>query len=264
MKARNNAVILLRRTLHKGRRQLRVLPDAKTSATVTGRALCSALAASISLALLVILPVVASANTYQIDDGSAEIGAANSAGGDFIALNEFTVTPGNDLITSISIAWARTGDLGYNGLSYEAILWQDSSGVGNPTGATLPTVIPGNVISGSGTNTFVTSTFSSPVLVTGTHFFVGFLITTAPGQSAIAGDTSMLLTNRSFYALNSAGAGDINNLSTNPSGILTFGPTFMIRADAVPEPSTNGLIFAGLVVAAGCFLRRSSMTARGA
>ena len=43
--------------------------------------------------------------TYVIDDGTAEDSIGLTAGGSFIACNSFPVTAGNNLITSISIAW---------------------------------------------------------------------------------------------------------------------------------------------------------------
>ncbi len=43
--------------------------------------------------------------TYMIDDGTAEDSIGLTAGGTFTAANLFAVTGGNNIITSIEIAW---------------------------------------------------------------------------------------------------------------------------------------------------------------
>lgn len=208
-------------------------------------------------------PDVARANTYQIDDGTTEFAAGNGNGGDLIALNQFAVTPGNNVINSISIAWGSPGDGSLNGLSYTAVLWNDPvpDGVPNDPPVVLGTV-PG-VITGSGTNTFVTTTFSTPITVLTPDFFVGFIITNSVGQSPGAFDVNTLFTGRSFLATNAAGAGDIFNLNNNDfGGARPFDPTWMIRADAVPEPSSYGLILVGMASGAGYFLCRKRLPGR--
>ena len=180
----------------------------------------------------------------------------NSVGGDLIALNEFTVTGGDNLITSISIAWGGPGDSSLNGLTYTAVLWDDPDNNGIPNDP--PTVLgtlSNQVISSSGTNSFVTSTFSTPVTVLTQNFFVGFIITNAAGQLPGAADANTLLTGRSFFELAPAGAGNINNLNLN-GGARLFDPTWLIRANAVPEPSIYILLVVGLLFCGQRFLRR--------
>src|SRR3954464_15579796 len=43
--------------------------------------------------------------TYMIDDGTAEDSIGLTAGGNLLCLNSFPVSAGNNVITSISIAW---------------------------------------------------------------------------------------------------------------------------------------------------------------
>lgn len=214
--------------------------------------------------LLVTAPRSAKAFNYAIDDGTAE-DSVGDGGGDVIALNEFAVTGGNNVINSISIAWGTPlfPEPTLNGLSYTAILWSDPNGDGSPVDAAVLGTVPG-VISNASTNTFLTSTFGSPITVLTPNFFVGFIIT---GGNFPAGfDTSAPLPNRSFIAGGAAGTGDINNLPNNEffGTIESFGiiGNFTIRADAsqVPEPSTWAMMGVGAVILAGLlrFRRRTS------
>src|SRR3954468_17554382 len=120
--------------------------------------------------------------TYVIDDGTAEDSIGLTAGGTFVACNSFPVTGGNNVITSISIAWGTPAfpDPTLDGLSYTAVLWSDPNGDGSPTDAVLVSQPPG-VSPQAGTDTFITSTIP-PTMVTTTDFFVGFLVTHNAGQ----------------------------------------------------------------------------------
>ena len=113
--------------------------------------------------------------TYMIDDGTAEDSIGLTSGGSFVACNSFPVTGGNNVITSISIAWGTPAfpDPTLNGLPYTAVLWSDPNGDGSPTDAVVLAMAPG-VISQQGTDTFIT-TVIPPTMVTTANFFVGFL-----------------------------------------------------------------------------------------
>jgi hypothetical protein len=148
--------------------------------------------------------------TYMIDDGTAEDSIGLTAGGSFVACNSFPVTGGNNVITSISIAWGTPAfpDPTLNGLPYTAVLWSDPNGDGSPTDAVVLAQAPG-VISQQGTDTFIT-TVIPPTMVTTTNFFVGFLITHVGGQFPAAFDeTAPTLPGRSFVAQTA----NINDLS---------------------------------------------------
>src|SRR4026209_2625608 len=146
--------------------------------------------------------------TYMIDDGTAEDSVGLTAGGSFIALNSFPVTGGNNIITSISIAWGTPAfpDPTLDGLAYTAVLWSDPNGDGSPTDAVVLATAPG-VISMQGTDTFLTS--GNPTTMgTTPNFFVGFVITHTAGQFPAAFDeTPPTLTNRSWVAT----TGNIND-----------------------------------------------------
>ena len=82
--------------------------------------------------------------TYMIDDGTAEDSIGLTAGGTFVSCNSFPVTGGNNVITSISIAWGTPAfpDPTLNGLAYTAVLWSDPNGDGSPTDAVVLARLP--------------------------------------------------------------------------------------------------------------------------
>ena len=164
----------------------------------------------------------------MIDDGTAEDSIGLTAGGTFVSCNSFPVTGGNNVITSISIAWGTPAfpDPTLNGLAYTAVLWSDPNGDGSPTDAVVLAQAPG-VISQQGTDTFITSVIP-PTMVTTPNFFVGFLVTHTAGQFPAAFDESAPIPNRSFIALTAS----INDLS-GAAPIESFGlvGNWLIRAD---------------------------------
>src|SRR3954471_16772748 len=167
--------------------------------------------------------------TYSIDDGTAEDSIGLTAGGTFVSLNSFPVTGGNNVITSISIAWGTPAfpDPTLNGLPYTAVLWSDPNGDGSPTDAVVLAQVPG-VIASAGTDTFITTPIP-PTMVTTANFFVGFLVTHTAGQFPAAFDeTAPTLPNRSWIDLTS----NINDLSGS-APIESFGlvGNWLIRAD---------------------------------
>src|SRR3954465_11249964 len=167
--------------------------------------------------------------TYSIDDGTAEDSIGLTAGGTFVSCNSFPVTGGNNVITSISIAWGTPAfpDPTLNGLPYTAVLWSDPNGDGSPTDAVVLAQVPG-VIAAAGTDTFITTPIP-PTMVTTANFFVGFLVTHTAGQFPAAFDeTAPTLPNRSWIDLTS----NINDLSGS-APIESFGlvGNWLIRAD---------------------------------
>jgi hypothetical protein len=163
-----------------------------------------------------------------------------------MALNSFSITGGNNIIISISIAWGTPAfpNSTLNGLTYTAVLWSDPNGDGSPTDAVVLATAPG-VIAGADTNTFILSPIT-PTTVLTTNFFVGFIITqaTATQFPAALDQTDPDLPNRSFAVVGS----NINNLS----GAITIESAglpgnWLIRANAIPEPSTYALVGVGLV-----------------
>ncbi|HEY5035542.1 MAG TPA: hypothetical protein VII74_00250, partial [Chthoniobacterales bacterium] len=156
----------------------------------------------------------AHASQYALDDGSSENSVGLTNGGDIIALNEFTVTPGNNIITSIDMAWGTPAfpDPSLNGLAYTAVLWSDPNGDGNPSDAMVLATASG-IVTGASTDIFELTPIT-PTAVSG-NFFVGFIITGAAGQYPASLDQSSADQMRSYVAGGNAGTGDIYNLENN-------------------------------------------------
>ena len=199
-----------------------------------------------AITLRVWAPPAAEAQTYALDDGTAEnsVGLSGAVGGTFVALNSFAVTGGNNTITSISIAWgdATAPDPFLNGLPYTVGLWSDPNGDGAPADAALLASADG-VILAAGTNTFI-PTVITPTAVMTPNFFVGFIITHPADQNPAAFDqTAPSFPNRSFIVF----PGDINDLSAAAPIENFVGPgNWLIRAEAIPEASTFALVGLGL------------------
>src|SRR5690349_8217186 len=170
--------------------------------------------------------------TYMIDDGTAEDSVGLTRGGSLLCLNSFPVSGGNNVITSISIAWGTPAfpDPTLNGLPYTAYLWSDPNGDGSPTDAVVLAMVPG-VVASAGTDTFITTPIP-PTMVTTANFFVGFLIAHTAGQFPAAFDeTAPTLPNRSWVSI----GGNPNNLGdAQPIEVATGGAlvgNWLIRAD---------------------------------
>lgn len=198
---------------------------------------------------------------YALDDGSSENSVGITGGGDLIALNQFTVTGGNNVINAIEIAWGTPAfpDPTLNGLSYTAALWSDPNGDGNPNDAVLLASVPNQTVSMAGTDTFLL-TLINPTTITTTNFFVGFLVSNAAaGQFPASLDESSPDQMRSYIAGGNAGTGDINNLNNNGLPVTSLDSVglpgnWLIRADAVPEPSSWAMIGLGGALLVG-FMR---------
>ncbi|HEY8670960.1 MAG TPA: hypothetical protein VIL63_08980, partial [Terriglobales bacterium] len=176
---------------------------------------------------------------YQIDDGTSENSIGLTLGGDVICLNQFTVIPGSETITSINIAWGTPAfpDPTLIGLPYTVVLWGDPNNDGNPNDPANVLATASGVITDQGHDLFL-ATAITPTTITGTSFFVGFLIpNTASGQFPASFDQDNPLSNRSYIAGGASGTGDINDLNNNDlpvAPIESFGliGNWLIRADA--------------------------------
>ena len=116
--------------------------------------------------------------TYMVDDGiSRRRHRFEPAAATHLRLNKFAVIPGNETITTVSIAWGTPAfpDPSLNGLPYTVGIWSDPNGDGNPTDAVLLDTAAGHVSPNRAPTPFVTYILSTP-RSRRHNFFVGFLI----------------------------------------------------------------------------------------
>src|SRR2546430_2252936 len=67
--------------------------------------------------------------TYSLDDGTADVSVGLRLDNDLIVLNSFTTIAGT-MIDTISIAFGSSDAL--NNTPFQAVLWNDPNGDGNP------------------------------------------------------------------------------------------------------------------------------------
>jgi hypothetical protein len=176
---------------------------------------------------------------YQVDDGTIENSVGLSGGGELAWANRFTVLPGGESITGISVYW----DSVYFpvGSAVSVTLWSDPNSDGSPVDAVLITSLSG--FSGSG---WVYYGFPAPVYIgsAGTSFFAGAAAVHGSGSYPAALDQS-----------SPQGQSWVWFPPDQPSGAFNiddyFPGNWMIRGEAglaseIPEPSSFAFLAGGL------------------
>jgi hypothetical protein len=215
---------------------------------------------------------ITSAQTYSIDDGTAETsvgyGPATSNSGAII-LNSFPVNPAFNTITSVSIAWGApsntSGNAPMNGLPMQALLYSDPNGDGSALDGVLLASVAG-IIQSAGTNTFITYTFSSAIAITTANFFVGFYL---PGFNQgterfpfAFDETAPTFANRSFIFAHTDGSEpSVTNLASDnfrgPIEAFGLSGNWLIRANGInlsTVPDTGSTLALLVCASAGLVL----------
>lgn len=209
------------------------------------------------------LSIFASAVEYRSDSGVPEDGVGLVAGGNLAWMQQFTVTGGNNYITSISTTFGGVGAPVPSGVTagqaFKVYVWQ-----GTPTGVGIdaPTLVAqatGNVSAGSiDTNVFQSVAING--LISGTNnFFIGasvnHAVDTRPAGLQVADSGPWTILDNSWVAGNLTVDGfDPNNLTGGvglfKNSTIGLDGNWMLRAEAssapVPEPMTMTVFAAAL------------------
>lgn len=176
---------------------------------------------------------------YQLDDGTIENSVGLSGGGALAWANRFTVLPGGESITGISVYWDATYFPAGSPISLT--LWSDPNSDGSPVDASLITSLSG--FSGSG---WVHYSFPAPVYIgtAGTSFFAGVATTHGSGSYPAAIDQSSPQ-GQSWIWFPPDQPLDAMNIDDY------FPGNWMIRGEAglaseIPEPSSFAFLAGGL------------------
>jgi hypothetical protein len=200
------------------------------------------------------LPPYSVTATYQIDDGIAEdaVGFGNGAQNfESLWFNQFTVIPGSDTIQSVEIAWGLASfPQPIDGTPVTVAIWSDPNGDGNPSDAVLLGSVAGT-IQNSGTDTFVTYTFSTPIALPAgaTSFFAGDLTPQNSGPEFFfqSIDESSFHRQSWIAAMSSGAPVDLNNPGNNDFiGLIDdFGipGNWLIRANATGGGGGGGTLW---------------------
>lgn len=192
---------------------------------------------------------------YRSDNGVPEDGVGLIPGGNFAWMQQFSVTGGNDTITSISTTFGGLGSPNPSGVTagqaFKVYLWQ-----GTPTGVGVdtPTLIAqatGSVSAGSiDTNVFQSVAINGTISGT-TNFFIGASVNHAAGTTPAGlqetGTALWPILDNSWVAGSLIADGfDPNNLAGGvglfKNSDVNLPGNWMLRAEAtsapVPEPMT--------------------------
>ncbi len=224
-----------------------------------------------SLILTAVTPL-ASAGTYQLDDGTVSAGGLGR--GYFGALTSvwldgFQAQPGMETITTVSVMFgaAPIGDsLPVDGSAVTILLYTDPNNDGNPLDGVLQRQVAGTVQSAD-TGTFVDFAIPSITLTSGNWFFVGLAAVGTPSTSVFGPNidsedsSDPTVGGPSYHYGWFSGTPDIAVLSGSSIATQTvLDSDFMIRATGVadadvPEPATH--LLAAFALATLCVsLRR--------
>jgi uncharacterized protein (TIGR03382 family) len=198
------------------------------------------------------------ATTYSWDDGTAENSVGLTNGGVIAGINFFAVSGGDNVITSVDVAWGTPLFAGLNGIvagtPFNYHVWANVGAGTDPTGGNSVLLFSGSSTINAANidnNTFQSLAVPS-VLISGASFFVGVDVAHAAGSFPLAVDQ----TAPTFGGASWAGGGaafNPNAVGFGTGGALDLSTlglgNWMIRANAVPTPGSLALLgLGGLIV----------------
>ncbi len=162
--------------------------------------------------------------TYQRDDGSGDL-EYDLLNEDVLWVNPFTVQTGDELVSSISMAW---GPFFPDGTPATVLLYDDPNNDGDPDDAVLLASV-GFTGEYFGPDVFTTVAIPPTVVgAAGDSFFAG-VTTSVTSGSPIVADTSPSPGQQTWYATAPLGSIDINDLSNNSELLSPNGRVWMVR-----------------------------------
>jgi uncharacterized protein (TIGR03382 family) len=195
---------------------------------------------------------------YSWDDGTAENSVGLTNGGVIAGINFFAVSGGDNVITSVDVAWGTPLFAGLNGIvagtPFNYHVWANVGAGTDPTGGNSVLLFSGSSTINAANidnNTFQSLAVPS-VLISGASFFVGVDVAHAAGSFPLAVDQ----TAPTFGGASWAGGGaafNPNAVGFGTGGALDLSTlglgNWMIRANAVPTPGSLALLgLGGLIV----------------
>jgi MYXO-CTERM domain-containing protein len=199
----------------------------------------------------------ARATNYAWDDGTAENSVGLQNGGVLAAINAFPVIGGDNVITSVDVAWGTPAFAGQNGIvagtPFNYYVWS-SNAANDPSGANSTLLFAGSsTIAAANIDNNTFQSLAVPSIVIGSAiFFVGVDIAHPAGAFPLAVDQ----TAPTFGGASWAGGGaafNPNNPGFNGGPMLDLAAlglgNWMIRANAVPTPGALALLGLGGLVA---------------
>lgn len=199
-------------------------------------------------AALLLFPAATRAATYATDDGvyTDDIGLGLPG----LLLNSYASILGSGTIVSIDIAFSPQS---VPSTGFSIILFSDPDGNGNPSDGIEHARASATVPETFATGAFHTFAFEQPVTIAaGEGFFTGLYAASGSsvyiGRDALGGESSWAV--YSGDDLTAPGTTVVTTASFGLPGDL------MIRANAVPEPSSSALT--GITAALLCLRRKKS------
>jgi PEP-CTERM motif len=201
--------------------------------------------AALALLSIAALPQTAQAQTFSLDDGTAENSVGIGGAGTITWGNHF-FTAGATTITSIQVAFGfPTFPVpSQNGLTVTIRLFSDPTNNANPSDAVLLTTTAG-VIASEATNTFIDYPITPTALAAGAHFYA---VATVTQQNSSQFPAALDQSSNSSDSLVAIGT---DFTTAAPIGGFGLSGRWLVRAvgpsASAPEPGTLALLALGIV-----------------